>query len=222
MKIENYNDYLNVRAMSYTSDEEVLNIIKTEFENFLKQTGRYPTTQEIDAGKNMPSSRSMQRRFGGVQKVREMLGMEITNYTKGESRAAKAKICNERSVTTEDKTLQILLNVFPIQTIHQQAKYSLKLNNRCDFLVYNKTSDFYIDVFYTENILNLNSILNIKLLKYETIKDKPVYFIVDGLNKKDIIIKLENKVKYLPDNFKVITLDDLDTEIKQYTPYSVL
>lgn len=219
MKIENYNDYKKIRVLTISSDEEILNIIKEEFENFFKEKGRYPTTQEIDQSKVMPSSRSMQRRFGGVKKVRELLGLPIHDYTKGESRSAKAKLCMERGSATEDKCLEILTTRFPIQTIHQQAGFGDSF--RTDFLIYNKTKNFYIDVFYTENVNNLNSILNIKFHKYSIIKDFPVLFVCEGLLSEDIKYKTKNKKNYFPENFQVISLSELQEVIQSYTPFTL-
>lgn len=220
MKLENYLDYKIIKELSKQSDEDLLKVIKEEFENFYKQTGRYPTTQDIDQSKTIPSSRTLQRRFGGATKVRELLNIPIIDYRKGSTRSKKAKYCLERGLTTEGKVLDILLTRFPLQTIHQQARYGD--NNRSDFLVYNKTQDFYIDVFYTENILNFNNILNIKFLKYESIKDKPVYFIVEGLKDEEIQEKMKNKKRYIRENFIFITLDNFKKEINKYKPFQLI
>ncbi|MES2971937.1 MAG: hypothetical protein V4702_06475 [Patescibacteria group bacterium] len=40
--------------------------IKAGFEAFVKDYGRYPTALEIDAYEFLPSSRSLQRSYGGL------------------------------------------------------------------------------------------------------------------------------------------------------------
>lgn len=206
--------------MKKQTNEEILNKIKEDFNNFYKQTGKYPTAQEIDSNKYMISTRTIQRRFGGLVKVRELLNIPITNFTKGNTRSLKAKYCLERGLNLEDEVLEILKKKFPIQTIHQQAIYFD--NYRSDFLVYNKTKDFYIDVFYTENIDNFNGILNLKLNKYSYIKDNPIYFIVKGVKYTDIKDKLKNKLRYIPNNIKIISIEELKEELKEYIEYQLL
>lgn len=215
MKNKQFNKLINK-----IEDDKLLQIIKEDFDCFFKEKGYYPTTQEIDNSGYMTSSRTMQRRYGGVKEVRKILGLPITDYTRGESRSEMTRMCFERGISTEGKTEDILKEYFPIQTIHRQAVYAEKY--RCDFLVYNKTNNLYIDVFYTEKIDNFNSIINIKLNKYSVLKDNPILLVVDGLNGEDIKEKIKYKKRYIPDNFKIISIDELSTEIKNYTPYTVL
>ena len=57
--------------------------IKSGFERFRIEHGRLPTAPEIDTLDYLPSSRQIQRKFGGLEKLRTLLGYADTHFGKG-------------------------------------------------------------------------------------------------------------------------------------------
>src|SRR5437870_8408763 len=63
---------------------------------FYSEFGRYPTALEIDTYEYLPTSRHIQRAFGGLVRLRSELGLEIADYTKGQTRSAMATLIGQR------------------------------------------------------------------------------------------------------------------------------
>ena len=53
-------------------DEWTTERIKDGFERFRKENGRLPIASEIDSLEYLPSARQIQRKFGGLEKLREL------------------------------------------------------------------------------------------------------------------------------------------------------
>lgn len=50
--------------------------LKIAFERYIAEYGRLPTAPEVDLTDYLPSSRQIQRSFGGLKKLRQALGYE--------------------------------------------------------------------------------------------------------------------------------------------------
>lgn len=70
-------------------------------EKYYNEFGRYPTAHDIDLYPYLPSSRQIQRRFGGLPELRKQLGIQITDYTRGRTRSNKAAIIGKRGLNYE-------------------------------------------------------------------------------------------------------------------------
>jgi hypothetical protein len=123
----------------------------------------FPTAHEIDAFEYLPSSRSIQRSYGGLVKLRsELLPKEIANYTKGSQRSAKAKRANADGRLYEAQFFEYLTGHFKEIAVHEH-KLIRPGDVNCDFFVYlNETKGIVIDIFYAASILNFINIINIK------------------------------------------------------------
>ena len=66
---------------------------------------KYPSAREIDAFEFLPSARSIQRSFGGLEKFRKGIGLEegLTNLTKGKIRSEKAQNTYSNAIKHEEK-----------------------------------------------------------------------------------------------------------------------
>ncbi len=60
-----------------------VNKIRDGFEKFYELHSRYPTAHDIDDFHLLPSSRQIQRKFGGLTNLRKVIGLEIVNYGRG-------------------------------------------------------------------------------------------------------------------------------------------
>lgn len=66
---------------------------------FFHERGRYPTVHEIDDLDYLPTSRQIQRAFGGLVKLRQKLGLTITDYTTGACRSDIGNMAWNRALT---------------------------------------------------------------------------------------------------------------------------
>ncbi len=147
---------------------------------FLKLHGHYPSAHEIDNFEYLPSSRSIQRSYGGLQKLRErLLPGQISNYTKGDHRSGIAKRTYSNGRSLEAIFYEYLVSQFKEIAIHEH-KLIRPGNVSCDFYIYTaETKGIIIDVFYAASITNLVNIINIKLKRYTLVAEK-TYLILMG------------------------------------------
>ncbi len=183
--------------------------IKAGFEYFKKLNGRYPSAREIDTFDYLPTSRSIQRSFGGLEKMRLELGFDIslTNLTKGTVRSDKAKETYANAVDLEESFYNYLINQIPEINVHEH-KILRPGHICCDFYVYTSASrGFAIDIFYAQDMFTLARTVNIKVSRYKDLT-QPVYFVVVGnenLDQQGIDSLMNNKKIPLPKHIKILT-----------------
>ena len=156
----------------------------------------------------MPTSRLIQRNFGGIVKLREVLGLDTPkDYTKGSRRSVVAKDMYARSVEFEEQFYKYLISKIPEVRVHEH-KILRPGHVCCDFFVYNKlgTSGVAIDIFYAQDIFSLIRIINIKEKRYVNLPFS-VYFVLIGNNlitQADIDLRMSNKKNQLFRNVMVV------------------
>lgn len=138
------------------------------FTEFFKKHGRYPTVIDIDQYPFLPSSKQLQRRFGGVRQLREKLGLEITDFTKGNTRSAVSAHIGKRGLNFERTIRETLIKQFGEIFVHEQKPFN-NYSGRLDFFVFGKGNSFGIDVFYAADRHNLVGCINIKERVYKNI-----------------------------------------------------
>ena len=94
--------------------------IKEGFEKFERDNGRLPTAPEIDKLDYLPSSRQIQRKFGGLEKLRQVLGYKDTNFGRGAFRSEIANRVNRRGRDVEIQLEKILSNKFNEVFVHTE------------------------------------------------------------------------------------------------------
>lgn len=181
--------------------------IRDGFEKFIQEHQRLPTSPEVDASLYLPSSRQIQRLFGGLPQVRELLGYSDTNFSKGSHRQNIAHAANRISRETENKVRDILFEKFHEPFVHIERPIDSLKKTRTDFFVFNPLENFCVDVFATETSHNLGTHLHIKLKKYSHIQQK-IYFVLfsENLTEGDIRTLLSNRKEDLPKTIQVVTL----------------
>ena len=140
-----------------------LNKIKCGLEEFYKLNKRYPSALEIDGYPPLPSSRQIQRRFGGLKELRKLLGLPDgdLDHTKGKIRSNVAKIIGERGKSFEKEIYAFLVNKFGEIFVHQQKPFN-NYKSRADFFIFAKDYKFGIDVFYPKDLHSFVCCVNIK------------------------------------------------------------
>lgn len=144
-----------------------LNNIKYGLEDFYKLNKRYPSALEIDKYPLLPSSRQVQRKFGGLKELRKLLGLpnEDLDYTRGPARSGVAKAIGERGKDFEKEIYTILTKRFGEVFVHQQKPFN-DYKSRVDFFVYAKNYKFGVDVFYPKDLHSFVCCVNIKEKTY--------------------------------------------------------
>lgn len=92
--------------------------IKKGFEKFYGIHKKYPTAFEVDDFNWLPSSRQIQRKFGGLPNLRKELNLSIENYSTGKERSFVASEINKRGKDYENIIFEILRKKFDEKFIH--------------------------------------------------------------------------------------------------------
>lgn len=148
--------------------------------NFHAKHYRYPTANEVDAYPYLPSSRSIERRFGGLVNLRKQIGLVgQSDFRAGSHSTKRAQKINERAHKTEAVVHSFLIERFGKEFVHREYFFTDDKRTRADFFVYDSTDGFCVDVFYPNNRRNLTGCLNSKLGKYHTnhMRQYPVIFL---------------------------------------------
>lgn len=198
---------------------------------FYKENGRYPVSFEIDTYEYLPSSKQIQRRFGGLIKLRMDLGLKIVNFGGGTYRSSQATEIGIRGGLTEREIENFLVEQLGEYFVHVEkplykflnsrldSKYRFK--QRADFFIYTKNKPICIDVFFARDIKTLQRIVNIKEKKYSGLSVEVI--LLNWNNKTDItdesLIKLQNNKKNkLENNILLMNKDTFVEYIKKLEP----
>ncbi|HSW37476.1 MAG TPA: hypothetical protein VLG37_03875 [Candidatus Saccharimonadales bacterium] len=198
--------------------------LKIAFDRYISEQGRLPTAPEVDRTDYLPSSRQIQRRFGGLKALRELLGYEDTDFGSGVSRSNIATRGNLRAKEAERELEQELSDLFGEPYVHAE-KYYGPGRNRADFIVYTENKIFGIDVFTTETTHDLQKNVALKIDKYMDFpKSVSLYFVVvsKSLSEGDVIRSAGamTKTEKLP-GLKIVTPKGLFDDVKGLTPYTI-
>jgi hypothetical protein len=193
--------------------------IKLAFEDYIAENGRLPTAPEVDNSPQLPSSRQIQRKFGGLRVLRAELGYDDTDFGSGKSRSKMAAANNTRSINSERLLEKELIGIFGELFVHSEKFYGTG-KYRVDFLTYTRDGNFGVDIFTTETKRDLQKNINIKVDKYlDFPKNVDLYFAVASVNLtdedvKDAIINM-SKLSLIP-RLRIVTISELITQVKQY------
>lgn len=194
--------------------------IKIGFERFLHEFGHIPSAHEVDLTRYLPSSRFIQMRFGGLEKLRHSLGYLNTHLGKGVFRSEIASMSNLRGRNSELALEQMLIDKFGEVFVHTEKMFST-LKNRVDFYVYTPDGNFGVDVFYTNHMKSLQCNVNIKMSKYTNFTE-PMYFVVANkeLSQEELDRYSEHKKNAFSENIKLVALDTFINLIQGMDTYA--
>jgi hypothetical protein len=203
-------------AQQNWTKEEVL----AGLNHFYKLYSRYPTAHEIDTFEFLPSSRSIQRQFGGLVVLRkELIPRSHSNYTQGSYRSSMASKTYKRAAKYEEEFYQFLCVHFDPIAIHEH-KIIRPGNVASDYFIYfSANKGIVIDLFYAQDMHSLGGVVNIKLKRYSSLPFKTIFILVGNeLIDIDTIRKYLSRRKVpIPfnilvdteNNFKVSTINQL-------------
>lgn len=212
-------NYLNYWLNNFKSK------LKEGFDRFFKENGHYPTATEIDSCDYLPSTRLLQRNYGGLENIRKELGLEITNYTKGETRRKTALIANKRADENEKEIYKYLMERFGIQFVHREHPYSDESKHRADFKVFARNKIFIVDVFFPKDKKSLYSCLNSKIRKYNIINQNihilPHQIIFLQMNNDVSSDISEDKKNKMHRNQSVMSINQFKNFCNQFYPLKI-
>ena len=174
-----------------------LQMVKEGFDRFLAEHGRLPTAYEVDDTSYLPSSRQIQRRFGGLSALREQLGYKDVHFGKGKHRRDIQARSGLRGGNAEDELERLLIDRFGELFVHSERRFGDN-RNRVDFVVYARDKVVGIDVFATDDKRTLIKNIGVKMPKYINFPSNiPLFFVVwgDGLTQEEIDIATKNTSK---------------------------
>jgi hypothetical protein len=190
--------------------------LKTEFDVFYKEHNRYPTSGDINLYFDF-SAKTVGRKYGGMKKLREVLGLEVIDYTTGNERSKKALDSYKISLVEQKKIYKKLLKIFNEYHIHRECPFGDSSRQRSDFKIFHKGGSFYVDVYYAENYANMGGCINAKLKKYDPNVIWGDIILINTNHKldnlKDKII--QKKKNPLPKNVKLMTENEFIEYCKQ-------
>lgn len=183
--------------------------IKIAIEDFKNKHGHYPSTPEMNSPLfSGPSPRTIQRKFTSVVKLRELLNLPITDFTRGHTRSEAVKKASKLAAIESNKLYQYLVAKLGVTSVHREFLLDYPYTNkRCDFCLFtkinNETSQIFIDCFYNKDRASLINSLNIKIKNHRSLQTNiytkvKMYYI--NLNEKLDISTISNE-KLLPNEY---------------------
>lgn len=195
--------------MSFTQIWDEKKIIDG-FKRFNDENGHYPTAPEIDRCDYLPSSRQLQRIYGGLIQFRTKAGLseQDLNYGKGQFRSNIGRVSGIVSIAAENTMHNFLTNIYGEICVHEQKKYG-EGKNTVDFYIYGETRNFGVEVFNTYSLRDLANHLNIKLKKYYDFTNELYFVVFGGEFKQEDIDKHILRKRQLPllTNMKCMTYE---------------
>jgi hypothetical protein len=195
--------------------------ISTGFKKFSDDHQRLPTASEVDRYAYLPSSRYIQRRFGGLEKLRTELGYTDAHFGKGYFRSTIATEAGERSRILREDLQLVLQTHFGADNVNIEKTFLGKY--RVNFYVHTPAGNFGIDIFYAKTLRTLQSSINIKMKKYTNFTD-PLYLVVANelLHQGELDTYVARKKYPLPANIRLLSTDALCKAIPEMTPYNLV
>jgi hypothetical protein len=201
-----------------------MELVKEGLERFMKENGHMPTGPEIESCSYLPSARQLQRKFGGVKKVRAALGYEDTDFGRGSFRTQSSTKTTKRGTRAERDLEKYLIRHFGEIYVHTEKRYGLK-GQRVDFVVFSPDGNLGIELFCTETRRDMAKNINVKVDKYlDFPKNLQLFFVVanDSFSQEEIDFFCRNlsKLKLIP-SAKVLSLKRLYEVVSPMTfPHS--
>lgn len=167
---------------------------------FIRINGHEPTAIDFDTNKDLPSSRTIQRSYGGLPKFRELLGLKIKDFTKGEHRSKKAKQSMDDCYKDETKLFLNLLKKYGEEKVSSPARVFLNNGVTADFRLITKEATYLIDVFKPNTIHSFRSCIHIKNKKYlvneQSFYNDPIKFLYVCVN-EDVFLPIKNEIEVI-------------------------
>lgn len=176
-------------------------------EHFRKENGNYPTVTEIDQTTYLPSSRQIQRKFGGLKKFREQSGFSTTDFSSGQERSVIASRAGLKGRVGEKLVEKILVEHFGKEFVHIEQIWG-DTKQRLDFFIYSPGGNFGVEVISASEKDSFTINLNIKIRRYGNVATEVLIVAVGQQFTQDFLeLLMSRKRLRLPHRTKVLSLD---------------
>lgn len=198
----------------YTLEE-----IKNGFEKYFAEHGYYPSATEIDLCSYLPSSRTIQRSWGGLSNLRKVLKYQETDYRKGSRRSNTAIKVNQLAFETENKLEKYLIEIFGDVFVHSQKRIG---HTHVDFFIFTPDKNICIDVFTYIDLFSYSKNINNKMHTYKNFPHEIIFVpIGELLTQKEAEARLLRKKNKLSSNMKVMLVDELKLYLAKFPKYAL-
>lgn len=164
--------------MTYITDRSIINL-KEGINRFIKENNREPRSFDFDDTEYLPSSKTIQRKFGGLKKMREKFGLNTINFTSGPIRSKTARASKTHAQKYEKELYGLLFKKYhDINGIQKTVERELEYNTysglvldkkeiRSDSAIVDRIKKhiIFIDFFYANDIRSLYSCVGSKRRK---------------------------------------------------------
>lgn len=209
------------RNVSWSSQKQFWTIEKIQkgLERYKQEHARYPTGPEMDVCDYLPSSRQIQRSFGGLKGLREKLGLDIIDFRKGALRSQAVAQIGQRGHEWENHIERMLAKKFGEVYVHREQP--LNQIFYADFVVYAQGITIAIDVFYPRSFHSFIRNLQIKLKHYSRLSISYPLFLVylnDQIDSEEIKRHLIRKAFPVPGFIKIISVKEFVQYVESLKP----
>ena len=97
--------------------------LRKGLQKFNKEYGHCPTADEVDSCPYLPSARQIQKNFGGLKKLRNVLRLNDLDYRTGTRRRVTIDKFLQLSITSEKETREFLDKRYGEICVHEEKKY---------------------------------------------------------------------------------------------------
>jgi len=156
--------------------------------HFLATYHREPTYLDFNENKKLPHSRTIQRTYGGLISFRKLLGLKITDYTKGEARSKLSKNLSQTNKKEELEFYKIMVKKYGRENVLKQPYLFSESAHRADIGLYKDDYFYLIDIFNPKTVDSFKGCVRVKNNK---LKDKTVDM-YPGLKIRHIFVCMNN------------------------------
>ncbi len=203
-----YKLLLENRAATEKHNERCFLVYKEMVRLFNERHGHYPVATEFKHDNLLPNARQIERNHGGLKKFRADIGLEVTNYTTGETRTKSVKKILIRAKEYEFDLYSKLFNKLHRPnngvTVRQEPVISKhipeietygykKADVEINVFTPNSCTSTYIDFFYASNAHSFFGCVNSKRNKIKGLVDlKDIIFVsVNPALTKEIVAAIK-------------------------------
>lgn len=185
-----------IKFNNYETKDDCLNAM----DQFKAIHGHYPSSIELDKSDFLPSAKTVQRKFGGLKKLKQELGIDEPVLRQ------KLDINNFHSKVDIMTILSKKYQPEAIQRFPDELNVELKINvnkSVSNNIAHNIT---YIDFLYPSDKKSFIGCVNAKQNKLGFFEEGRILLIVMNkhISQKDIDTFMETKKNKMPDNIKVL------------------
>ena len=204
VKIKNNNEYppklkkLIIDDYIKTISSKRLPKYKESVQRFINENHREPTALDYDSVEYLPSSRTLQRNFGGLSKFRELIGLKTKNFTTGKARAKKAKQSMDDCLEDETRLFKLLQEKYSRKNVSSPVRIFSNRGYTADIRIDmdEENTIYLVDIFKPNTVHSFKGCIRMKNRKY--LLDEEISFTRDKGEKIQFLYVCVNEAVMVP------------------------